>query len=55
MTAPAKTRHEAEVGLPWWMWIPASIGFALIALPVFGLLLRADWAEMPSLLRKSVV
>ncbi|MET0189927.1 MAG: ABC transporter permease [Pseudonocardia sediminis] len=32
------------------MWIPASIGFALIALPVFGLLLRADWAEMPSLL-----
>lgn len=50
MTAPVKSRHEAGVGLPWWMWIPASIGFALIALPVFGLLLRADWAEMPSLL-----
>ncbi|MBW0104009.1 ABC transporter permease [Pseudonocardia sp. KRD291] len=32
------------------MWIPATIGFALIALPVFGLLLRADWAAMPSLL-----
>lgn len=46
----ADVRHDSDVGLPWWMWIPAAIGFALIALPVLGLLLEADWAEMPSLL-----
>lgn len=58
MTAPltparrarADVRHESGVGLPWWMWIPAVVGFALIALPVAGLLLKADWAQMPSLL-----
>ncbi|MEQ3550360.1 ABC transporter permease [Pseudonocardia nematodicida] len=32
------------------MWFPAALGFLLIALPVFGLLWEADWAEMPSLL-----
>ncbi|TCK20133.1 ABC transporter permease [Pseudonocardia endophytica] len=46
----ADVRHDSDVGLPWWMWIPATIGFALIFLPVVGLLLKADWAEMPSLL-----
>ncbi|MFP5019624.1 ABC transporter permease [Pseudonocardia phyllosphaerae] len=32
------------------MWIPAAIGFLLIALPVLGLLWEADWSEMPTLL-----
>ena len=46
----ATRRHDAGVALPWWMWIPATVGFALIVLPVAGLLLKADWANLPSLL-----
>jgi molybdate transport system permease protein len=38
------------VGLPRVLWIPATLGFALISLPVVGLLLRANWARMPELL-----
>ncbi|MBC8092903.1 MAG: molybdate ABC transporter permease subunit [Pseudonocardia sp.] len=32
------------------LWIPAGIAFALIALPVAGLALRANWPRMPELL-----
>ncbi|MEQ3539886.1 ABC transporter permease [Pseudonocardia tropica] len=32
------------------MWVPAGIGFLVIALPVLGLLWEADWAETPRLL-----
>ncbi|ANY10062.1 ABC transporter permease [Pseudonocardia sp. HH130630-07] len=32
------------------MWVPAGVGFLLIALPVAGLLWEADWASMPTLL-----
>ncbi|OLL97866.1 Molybdenum transport system permease protein ModB [Pseudonocardia sp. Ae406_Ps2] len=46
----AADRHGTGVGLPVWMWIPAGIGFAVIALPVLGLLWEADWAETPRLL-----
>lgn len=42
--------HARGVGLPVLLWIPAGIAFALIALPVVGLALRADWARMPELL-----
>lgn len=45
-----RVRHDAGIALPWWMWIPAVAGFVLIALPVAGLLLKADWAAMPELL-----
>ena len=44
MTAPARTRdhHEAAVGLPRLLWVPAGLAFALIALPlvvlVFGII-----------------
>ncbi|MEU7816453.1 ABC transporter permease [Pseudonocardia sp. NPDC049154] len=59
MTAPPATRartarkpdrHEQSVGLPWFVWIPAGLAFLLIALPVVGLLWKADWARMPELL-----
>ncbi|MFC5948800.1 ABC transporter permease [Pseudonocardia lutea] len=59
MTAPPDSRaraarrpdrHEEPVGLPWFVWIPAGLAFLLIALPVVGLLWRADWARMPELL-----
>ncbi|MBA3907054.1 MAG: molybdate ABC transporter permease subunit [Pseudonocardiales bacterium] len=36
--------------MPRLLWVPAVIAFALIALPVVGLLLRAPWAQMPELL-----
>jgi molybdate transport system permease protein len=39
-----------RVGLPRALWIPATLGFVLISLPVVGLLLRANWARMPELL-----
>lgn len=43
-------RHERDVALPRWMWVPAVVAFLVIALPVLGLLLEADWARMPELL-----
>ncbi|MFC4947425.1 ABC transporter permease [Pseudonocardia sp. GCM10023141] len=36
--------------MPRWLWIPAGVAFALIALPVLGLVIRADWPRLPSLL-----
>lgn len=46
----ARDRHEATVGLPRVLWLPAGIAFALVALPVLGLALRVDWARLPALL-----
>jgi molybdate transport system permease protein len=46
----ADSRHDAAVGFPRWLWVPAAFAFALIALPVVGLLLKADWPRMPELL-----
>jgi len=42
-------RHVVAVGLPPWLWLPAGAGFALIALPVLGLVARADLARLPEL------
>lgn len=42
--------HRTGVGVPWPLWIPAGVGFALIALPVIGLGIRADWPRVPALL-----
>ncbi len=43
-------RRAPPVALPRLLWIPAAGAFALVALPVVGLLLRADWPRMPALL-----
>jgi molybdate transport system permease protein len=43
-------RPPSGVGLPRLLWIPAALAFALIALPVVGLALRADWPRLPALL-----
>ncbi len=52
-TAPRRRaradRHGVAVGLPRWLWIPAGVGFALIALPVVGLIVRADLVRLPEL------
>lgn len=42
--------RESGVGLPPMLWVPAGLAFALIALPVIGLGLRADWPRVPALL-----
>ncbi|WP_214406613.1 ABC transporter permease [Pseudonocardia lacus] len=36
--------------MPGLLWVPAAVAFALIALPVLGLALRADWPRLPALL-----
>ena len=48
--APSADRRAPAVALPRLLWIPAAAAFALVALPVAGLLLRADWPRMPELL-----
>ncbi len=47
---PAHPAGERALALPLLLWVPAALAFALIALPVVGLLVRADWARMPQLL-----
>jgi molybdate transport system permease protein len=55
--APTRRRRRsagrppaAAVALPRLLWVPAVLAFALIALPVIGLALRADWPRIPELL-----
>ena len=50
MTTTRQPVTGRGVGLPRVLWIPAALAFALIALPVVGLLLQANWARMPELL-----
>jgi molybdate transport system permease protein len=45
-----RARTAQAVALPRWLWVPAALAFALIALPVLGLALRADWPRVPALL-----
>lgn len=49
-TSSRPVAREAGVGLPGWLWVPAALAFAVIALPVIGLSLRADWPRLPELL-----
>lgn len=48
--APTRRRpdeHEIGVGVPRLLWVPAGLAFALIALPVIGLAIKADWPRVP--------
>lgn len=36
--------------LPGWLFVPAGLGLAFVALPILGLLARVPWAELPELL-----
>ena len=36
------------VGIPRPLYIPAALGFALLLLPIIGLLVRADWPRVPA-------
>ncbi|HEY2206776.1 MAG TPA: ABC transporter permease [Pseudonocardia sp.] len=46
---PGADRHTVGVGLPVALWVPAVLGFALIALPVVGMIVRADLRRLPEL------
>ena len=51
MTSPrVRDRPTEPVALPGLLWVPAAFAFAIIALPVVGLFLRADWPRLPELL-----
>jgi molybdate transport system permease protein len=39
----------ATLALPWPVWVPAAVGFGLIAVPVAGLFLRTDWPDFVAL------
>jgi molybdate transport system permease protein len=41
-------QHEIGVGVPRLLWVPAGLAFALIALPVIGLAIKADWPQVPA-------
>src|SRR3954451_21465241 len=47
---PADRAPSTALALPRLLWVPAGLAFALIALPVVGLALRADWPRLPELL-----
>ncbi len=47
MTASAR---PGATGIPRVLWIPAALALALVTLPIAGLLLRTDFARLPSLL-----
>ncbi len=36
------------VGIPRLLYVPAALGFALLLLPIIGLLVRADWPRVPA-------
>ena len=46
----ADPRSQAETPFPRWMWVPAVVAASFVALPVVGLVLRADWPEFFSLI-----
>ncbi len=36
--------------IPRWSWVPLALALLLLGIPLVGLLLRANWAELPQLL-----
>lgn len=45
----AKHRH-VPVGLPGWIYLPASLGAALVVIPLAAILLRIDWPHFVPLI-----
>lgn len=39
----AAARRQIPVGLPIWLFVPATIGAALVVVPLVAILLRIDW------------
>ncbi|QYH37230.1 molybdate ABC transporter permease subunit [Salinibacterium sp. M195] len=43
-----RLQAPAGVGMPRLLYIPAAVGFALLVLPLVGLVARADWPRVPA-------
>jgi molybdate transport system permease protein len=43
-----RSRSTQAVGFPLWLYVPAGLGVALLALPLIALLARLDWAGVPA-------
>ena len=41
-------KPQVAGGIPRLLYLPAALGFALLVLPVLGLILRADWPRVPA-------
>ncbi len=48
--APAGPGTEPRLGVPGWIFVPASLGMLFVALPLLALLTRVDWAQFPALI-----
>src|SRR4051812_40538524 len=46
---PGPERGASPIALPRWLWLPAGLGLAFIALPLVALLVRVDWPAFPGL------
>jgi molybdate transport system permease protein len=40
---------ETVGGFPRWLWLPAGVGMAFVALPLVALVARVDWVDFPAL------
>lgn len=45
-----KHRLRGELGIPTWLYVPAGLALAFVALPIFGMLVRVPWGALPKLL-----
>ncbi len=46
----ARSRREVRQRAVGGLWLPAGVGLALLVVPIIGLLQRAPWSDLPSLL-----
>lgn len=45
----SRTGNDVRIGLPTWMFVPATIGALFVVLPLVAILLKIDWSNFVSL------
>ncbi len=50
-----RTRPDGHRGAPWPLAVPAAVAVAFLVLPLVGLLVRAPWRQLPTLLGQTAV
>ncbi len=45
---PSTLTPSLRIGIPRLLYFPAALGFALLVLPILGLIFRADWPRVPA-------
>ena len=46
MTAPRRNGGLIQVGLPSWVYLPATVGALFVIVPLVAILLKIDWATL---------